>query len=74
MTEISTFSASILDKAIEQCILPRSSAKISGNIARDKVIRLIRRGKRAWKEASGYGKRWLVESFFLYSSDALGNM
>ncbi len=62
------------ERGIEQCILPRSSAKISGNIARDKVIRLIRRGKRAWKEASGYGKRWLVESFFLYSSDGLGNM
>ncbi len=62
------------EKGIELCILPRSSAKISENIARDKVIRLIRRGKRAWKEASGYGKRWLVESFFLYSSDGLGNM
>ena len=49
-------------REIEQCILPRSSAKISGNIARDKVMGL--KGKRAWKEASGYGKRWLVESFF----------
>jgi len=63
------------ERGIEPCILPRSSAKISENIARDKVIRLIRRGKRAWKEASGYGKRWLVESFyFLYSSDGLGNI
>ncbi len=52
------------ERGIEPCILPRSSARISGNIGRDKVIRLIRRGKRAWKEASGYGKRWLVESFF----------
>ncbi len=50
------------ERGIEPCILPRSSARISGNTARDKVIRLI--SKRAWKEASGYGKRWLVESFF----------
>ena len=50
------------ERGIEPCILPRSSAKIIGNIAMDKVIRL--KGKRVWKEASGYGKRWLVESFF----------
>jgi len=52
------------ERGIEPCILPRSSAKISRNIAMDKVIRLIRRGKIACKEASVYGKRWLVESFF----------
>ncbi len=52
----------------------KARAKDIRQSTRDKVIRLIRRGKRAWKEASGYGKRWLVESFFLYSSDGLGNM
>jgi len=49
------------ERGIEPCILPRSSAKIRGNIARDKVIL---KGKRVWKEASGCGKRWLVERFF----------
>ena len=24
----------------------------------------MRRGRRKWKEAVGYGKRWLVEGFF----------
>jgi len=28
------------------------------------VIRAIRKGKRRWKEAVSYGKRWLVEGFF----------
>ena len=62
------------ERGIERCGFSISYVKISGNIARDRVIRLIRRGKRAWKEASGYGKQWLVENFFLCSSDGLGNM
>ena len=49
---------------IEPAVLVRRGAKIRGNPYRDRVIRAIRRGKRRWKEAVGYGKRWLVEGFF----------
>lgn len=49
---------------IEAGVLVRKYAKIKGNPLRDKVIRAVRRGKKQWKEAVQYGKRWLVESFF----------
>ena len=51
-------------EGIEPAILVRKGAKIRGNAVRDAVVRAIRRGKRKWKRAVGYGKRWLVESFF----------
>ncbi len=40
-------------------MLVRKGSKIRGNAPRDAV-----RGKRKWKRAVGYGKRWLVDSFF----------
>jgi len=51
-------------EGIEAAVLVRKGAKIRGNAVRDAVVRAIRRGKRKWKRAVGYGKRWLVESFF----------
>jgi hypothetical protein len=45
-------------------VLVRKVAKIRGNPVRDKVIRQIRKGKKKWKEAVEYGKRWYIESFF----------
>ena len=52
------------EKRIEPAVLVRKGAKIRGNQYRDRIIRAIRRGKKKWKEAVGYGKRWLVEGFF----------
>ena len=51
-------------EGIEPAVLVRRGARIGGNPCRDKVIRGIRRGKRKWKRAVGYGKRWIVEGFF----------
>ncbi len=45
-------------------MLVRKDAKIRGSPVRDNVIRQIRRGKKKWKEAVEYGKRWFIESFF----------
>ena len=52
------------EKRIEPAVLVRRGAKIRGNQYRDKVIRAIRKGRRKWKKAVDYGKRWLVEGFF----------
>jgi len=52
------------EKRIEPAILVRRGAKRRGNPYRDRIIRAIRRGKKKWKEAVGYGKRWLIEGFF----------
>jgi len=52
------------EKRIEPAVLVRKGAKIRGNQYRDRVIRAIRKGRRKWKKAVGYGKRWLVEGFF----------
>jgi len=52
------------EEGIEAAVLVRKGAKIRDNPARDKVVRAIRKGKRKWKKAVEYGKRWLVESFF----------
>ncbi len=52
------------DEGIEPAVLVRKNAKIRGNPVRDKVIRQIRKGKKKWKEAVEYGKRWYIESFF----------
>nr|WP_121011984.1 IS5 family transposase [Hydrogenivirga caldilitoris] len=52
------------EEGIEPAVLVRKGAKIKGNPVRDRVIRQIRKGKKKWKEAVGYGKRWLIESFF----------
>ena len=51
-------------EGIGAVVLVRKGAKIRGNAVRDAVVRVIRRGKRKWKRSVGYGRRWLVESFF----------
>ncbi|MCS6998152.1 MAG: transposase, partial [Aquificaceae bacterium] len=51
-------------KGIKLVIEVREYAVITGNRARDEVVRAIRKGKRKWREANGYGRRWHVESFF----------
>ncbi len=42
-------------------IWARKGSKIRGDAVRDAVVRAIRRGKRKWKRAVGYGKRWFGE-------------
>ncbi len=49
---------------IEPVVMVRKGAKVRGNSMRDKVVRAVRKGKRKYKSAVGYGRRWLVESFF----------
>ena len=51
-------------EGIESAVFVRREAKIGGNLCRDKVIRGIRKGKRKWKRAVGYGKRRVVEGIF----------
>ncbi|MCS6998917.1 MAG: transposase [Aquificaceae bacterium] len=54
----------LAERGIKPVIKVRESAVITGNRARDDVVRAIRKGRRKWKEANGYGRRWHVESFF----------
>jgi len=52
-------------KGIVAGIIPRKSARIRGDSARDSVVRKLRRmGIRKYKEEIGYGKRNVVENFF----------
>ncbi|MCX8075648.1 MAG: transposase [Aquificaceae bacterium] len=51
-------------KSIKPVIEVRRDAVITGNKARDDVVREIRKGRKRWKEKNGYGRRWHVESLF----------
>ncbi|MCS6876654.1 MAG: transposase, partial [Aquificaceae bacterium] len=55
----------LASRRIKPVIKVRRDAAITGNRARDEVVREIRKGRKRWKEKNGYGRRWYVESFLL---------
>ncbi|MCS6999198.1 MAG: IS5 family transposase, partial [Aquificaceae bacterium] len=54
----------LASRGIKPVIKVRRDAVITGNKARDDVVREIRKGRKRWKEKNEYGRRWRVESFF----------